>query len=98
LFSAAINEDCFNDCEWVINSGTSRHMSHDKTIFRNYSDFEIPETVGLGDGRSMQAYGSGKIRIRLKTDGGKKCMDTTMCDVLYVPKLSCNLFSVRAAF
>ena len=98
LFSAVKTDDCLNsDCQWIIDSGASRHKSHEKDIFHAYKSFEVPETVELGDGRSVQAFGSGQIRLKVILEDGRKFINATMCDVLYVPKLNCNLFSVRAA-
>ena len=97
-FSAAYTGvDCNNESQWIVDSGASRHMSHDKIIFQKYQNFEVPETVGLGDGKSAHVYGSGQILIKMKIDGGERCVDAKICDALFVPKLNCNLFSVRAA-
>ena len=97
LFSlASRGVDCNNESQWIVDSGASRHMSHDKTIFQKYQNFEVPESVGFGDGRSVQAYGSGQILIKMKIDGGKRGVNATICDAWFVPKLNCNLFSVRA--
>ena len=50
----------------------------------------------LGDGRVVEAVGVGNIRLKMvfKVSRSKPA---TMYDVLHVPKLACNLFSVRAA-
>eukprot|EP00731_Ephydatia_muelleri_P037673 Em0533g3a len=52
--------------------------------------------VCLGDGRTLEAFGKGKVIVTMVF---KRCerKKVTMYDVLYVPKLACNLFSVRAA-
>ena len=83
LFSAVKTDDCLNsDCQWIIDSGASRHMSYEKDIFHAYKSFEVPETVGLGDGRSVQAFGSGQIRLKMILEDGRKFINATMCDVL----------------
>ena len=43
----------------------------------------------------MESYGSGQVKITVETGQGKQ-LTTEMSSVLYVPKLACNLFSVRA--
>ncbi len=51
------------------------------------------EKISLGDGRVVEAVGVG-LKMLLKVSNSKKAM---MYDALHVPKLACNLFSVRAA-
>ncbi len=65
--------------------------------FSTYRAFSTPEKVGLGDGRNVEAVGGvGTVRLNMlfKVSNSKKAV---MYDVLHVPKLACNLFSVRAA-
>ena len=52
--------------------------------------------VGLGDGRTVDAVGMGNVFISMQLNKceSNECM---IYKVLYVPKLACNLFSVRAA-
>lgn len=49
-----------------------------------------------GDSRAAEAVGIGTIQMNMlfKVSNSKKVV---MYDVLHVPSLSCNLFSVRAA-
>ena len=74
----------------LVDSGASSHMT------TNYREFETPEKVGLGDGRSVEALGVGDVHLSMlfKVSDPKKAVAH---QVLYVPKLACNLFSVRAA-
>ena len=84
-------------CEdWIIDSGASRHMTFQKKLLHDYREFETPESVGLGDGHSVQALGSGHVKLVTELHRGKK-IPGCMKEVLYVPKLAGNLFSVRAA-
>ena len=57
----------------------------------NYREFNTPENVGLGDGRVVEAVGVRNIRLNMlfKVSNSKKAV---MYNVLYVPKLACNLF------
>ena len=59
-------------------------------------EFESPEKVGLGDGRTVYAVGTGNAYINMQLSNGetKQCV---IYKALYVPKLACNLFWVRAA-
>ena len=84
------------DKNWIIDSGASRHMTFQGEILYNYKEFETPEPVGLGDGRTVSALGSGKVKVVSHLYHNKKIAGW-MTDVLYVPKLTSNLFSVNAA-
>ena len=81
---------------WLVDSGASSHMTPSKEYFASYEAFDRPEKVHLGDGRVVEAVGAGNIQLKMvfKVSRSKPA---TMYDVLYVPKLSCSLFSVRAA-
>jgi transposase InsO family protein len=82
--------------EWIIDSGASRHMTYQKEVLRRYKEFEKPELVGLGDGRTVQALGTGGVKFISYLPRQKKIVGW-MNNVLYVPNLTSNLFSVHAA-
>ena len=71
-------------------------MTQTQEFMVNYKEFGTPQKVCLGDGHTLEAFGKGKVIITMVF---KRCerKKVTMYDVLYVPKLACNLFSVRAA-
>ena len=81
---------------WLVDSGASSHMTCQKELLTDYKQFDKAQKVGLGDGRTVEAVGIGKVKVNMlfKMSSPK---ESTMHDVLYVPKLTCNLFSVRAA-
>ena len=85
-----------SDSQWLIDSGASSHMTPRREYFNTYRSFSTPEKVSLGDGRVVEAVGVGNVRLNIlfKVSNRKRA---TMYDVLHVPKLACNLFSVRAA-
>ena len=80
----------------IIDSGASRHMTFQKELLRDYREFKTPQSVGLGDRHAVEALGAGRIKFTTEIRGGKK-IPSWMTDVLYVPKLAGNLFSVCAA-
>lgn len=82
--------------EWLIDSGASKHMTCSKEILQDYQEFTKPQSVKLGDGRVVDAQGLGTVKMKM-TFKVSDVKDVTMYDVLYVPKLSGNLFSVGAA-
>ena len=81
---------------WLVDSGASSHMTPNRRHFLEYRSFSTPEKIGLGDGRVLEAVRVGSIRMNMlfKVSNSKKAV---MYDVLHVPKLASNLFSVRAA-
>ena len=82
--------------KWIIDSGATSHMTFQKHLLHDYREFDTPEKVGLGDGRVVDAVGTGSVclTMQFKVSNPKRAR---MHKVLYVPKLACNLFSVRAA-
>ena len=80
---------------WIIDSGASKHMTASRQLFCEYEELTSPEKVSVGDGRIIDAVGVGNVRIALTHRKVKK--HVTLYNVLYVPDLAVNLFSVRAA-
>ena len=92
----AASEDPFQTEKWLVDSGASSHMMNERSFLVNYREFQTPEKVGLGDGRTVNAVGIGNVHVNM-TFNVSKPKKAVMYNVLYVPKLACNLFSVRAA-
>ncbi|CAB3985390.1 Retrovirus-related Pol poly from transposon TNT 1-94 [Paramuricea clavata] len=88
VFTVSEGKAKLSDCHWLIDSGASSHMTKEK--------FGEPESVALGGGRVVQALGSGNVHMDMLFSGSKSKRGV-LCNVLYVPKLTSNLFSVRAA-
>ena len=78
---------------WIVDSGATGHMCHDKRLFVELHNLEKPLEVTLGDGYDLHAIGRGIVLLETKLPSGrtKKCK---LQNVLYVPKLSYNLLSV----
>lgn len=72
---------------WIADSGCSVHMTPFREWLIDYRLLEEPVDVKLGDDKSLQAVGVGKI-----------CASFGMLeDVHYVPGLAANLFSISSA-
>ena len=82
--------------KWLIDSGASSHMTPDMEFLSNYREFEKPEKVSLGDGRTVNAIGVGDVHVKMEFRVSEPKY-SVMYQVLHVPKLACNQFSVRAA-
>ena len=82
--------------QWLNDSEATSHMTYSRRFLNRYRKFDVPQTVSLGDGRTVKAFGTGDITANMtfKVSKNKSCIIT---NVLYVPKLTSNLFSVWAA-
>ena len=96
VFSAMSDADLkLMSCSWLVDSGASAHMTRDLRLLIGFQEFKIPQKVGLGDGSTVEAVGVGNVNVNMKFEGLDK--QATLYNVLYVPKLTHNLFSVQAA-
>ena len=91
----ALRADIQED-EWIIDSRASKHMTFNRCVLRHYMEFETPEPVGLGDGSTVNALGMGEVKFTSHLPHNGK-VTGWMSNVLFVPQLANNLFSVRAA-
>ncbi|KMQ87247.1 retrovirus-related pol polyprotein from transposon tnt 1-94 [Lasius niger] len=76
---------------WITDSGASRHITHRKDWLTDYQPIS-GVTIALGDDDVCQAIGVGTVHIE-KLVNGKWC-EGRIEEVLYVPKMKKNLFSV----
>lgn len=81
--------------EWILDTGASDHMCNVKQWFTTYEEFDEPRSVRVGDGGRIDAYGKGCVNAQMFN--GTKWNRNHLEDVLYVPELKYNLFSVGAA-
>lgn len=88
------NDETVNG-EWYMDSGATDHMTNQRTWFATYSEFQKDLSFRIGDGKLISAIGSGEINI-LAFDKNK-WIRKHLSNVLYVPELTYNLFSLEAA-
>ena len=81
--------------EWVVDSGATTHMMWDKGVYVTYIAMDNMPSVRLGDGHTVKAEGRVSVRFRVK-DNQEAERVIRLTSVLFVPDLSCNLFSVRS--
>ena len=79
---------------WIVDSGASSHMTQSKQFLVDYEGFDKPQKACPGDGRTVEAFGRGNIHFRMVFKMSKP-KEVTTYNALYIPKLTCNLFSVR---
>ena len=71
-------------CLWYLNSGSSRHMTRDHTLFKVFVSKE-GGNVTFGDGSKSQIIGKGTISLPRLLE---------IANVLYVEVLRVNLLSI----
>ena len=67
-------------------------MTYDKTYLEDYQEFLDEQFVTLGGGKTVHSHEKGNVKLQLNQG-----RTGTLKDVLYIPKLSCNLLSVGQA-
>ena len=81
---------------WFADSGATRHMTHQKSVLKNFIPVE-PESwfvTGIGNTR-LPVRGKGDIEAKSTINGITAVIHIP--NVLYIPKLGTNLFSIGAA-
>ncbi|OMO61385.1 Integrase, catalytic core [Corchorus capsularis] len=76
-----------NRNEWLVDSGCTHHMVHNRELFRNL-DLSFNSRVRIGNGDYLEVKGKGDIVV--STPKGNK----VITDVFYVPEIDVNLISV----
>ena len=92
--------DSENDDSFLVDSGCTRHVSRDETLFLNFDpDFKPAEhTCELADGTKLKAMAEkrGTAIVYFKSKQGD-ISEIVLHEVLYIPTFPANLFSVKAA-
>lgn len=92
-FRAKAHQHSQGKFSWIIDSGATNHMTPYIELLENYSEFETPCPITIGDGRCVNAYGSGQLTF-ITAD---RCFTSILHKALWVPELSENLFSLCKA-
>jgi hypothetical protein len=89
LFSAESSEAHISS--WVADTGASAHMTFNRHWMRNLTKYRIP--IRLADGSVIYSEGIGSVQF-VPVVHGQELPSLEFTNVLYVPMLSSNLFSV----
>lgn len=84
----------FQQSQWLVDTGASQHMCRDRKLFTTYSSLSNKSVI-VGNGSAISAHGCGQVAVQVYD--GYKWINTTIDNVLYVPELKTNLFSVNRA-
>ena len=71
-------------------------MCNDRGLFIQLCNLKEPVDVTLGGGHCLVAWGRGDIKLKMNLSN-EKIQNCKLQDVLYVPGLAYNLFSVYKA-
>ena len=76
--------------DWVVDSGATRHICANKSMLTSYTSMgNEEECVYLGDSRTTEVIGKGKILPKLTSS-----KTLALNDVLHVPNIKTNLIYV----
>ncbi|EDS38240.1 conserved hypothetical protein [Culex quinquefasciatus] len=90
----ANNEEANGKFRWVLDSDVSDHMVGDWNLLVNVRRMETPKVVNVAEaGVTLESHFVGEVKM--KAGVGKRTLNFTVHDVLYVPGLTTNLFSVE---
>ncbi len=79
---------------WYADSGASRHMTHDMARMFDIQE-NLKEKIVIGDGTTLFCKIKGSIKLRAQIKGSGQ-INVLLKDVLYIPELKSNLFSLSA--
>ena len=91
--SLAANARGINSETWIVDSGATCHMCNNKALLEDIVKFDETVDVLLGDGKVLNATGSGNVLIHTVL-GNSKQQECILHNVLFVPNLSYNRCSL----
>lgn len=84
----------YEESKWLIDSGASEHMCRDRSLFSSFQSV-TQKSVIVGNGAAISVLGYGQMAVLV--NNGSEWIDSTIDNVLFVPDLKTNLFSVNRA-
>lgn len=81
--------------DWYLDSGATEHMTWDRSLFEKMFEDRTPRMVQVGNGQTLEVRGYGNIKMW--SYNGRKFIETSLSNVLYIPDLKFNLFSAGCA-
>ena len=79
--------------KWVVDSAATNHMCSDRNNIQDLRRLNPPQRVKVGNGEYVQANYKGSVKLKVRS-GKSKTRKIKLQEVLFVPKLKYNLFSV----
>ena len=85
----------FVEASWIVDSGSSEHMSNDRSLFKRLVPMKQPMHISVAkEGETIVAKECGDVRLFAFSENGEST-GITLKDVLYIPEARVNLLSVR---
>lgn len=84
--STSLNVASISGYSWIIDPGATDHMTSHSNLYTSYNPCSGRQKVNVADGTLSSVAGKGRIPIS---------KDLSLDNALHVPKLSCNLLSIR---
>lgn len=81
--------------DWWIDNGATQHVTNSPNYFSEYKELSRPQIIMTAGKEKLTALGTGTIKVISTVHG--KFFETMLNNVLYVPEISRNLFSVLAS-
>ncbi|XP_062104939.1 uncharacterized protein LOC133816493 [Humulus lupulus] len=78
----------YNPREWLIDTGSTRHICLDKSLFKSFEQLTNGERLFMGNSATFDNEGQGKVILKMTS--GK---ELTLNNVLYIPDIPKNLVS-----
>lgn len=91
---AAVSETTRSN-EFLVDSGCTHHMVNSKDLFTTYQTTNDPGKVRVGSKQHLKIHGKGSVTLLISVNGEQ--VPHQLDNVLHVPKLRRNLFSVADA-
>ncbi|DAZ93964.1 TPA: LOW QUALITY PROTEIN: hypothetical protein N0F65_008693, partial [Lagenidium giganteum] len=83
------NDTSWDSGGWLLDSGASCHMTHDRDDFLEYRPLKSKLDITVANGQRVSANGIEKVKLQQQD-----CSSIVMSDVPYVPKLDRKLASI----
>ena len=80
---------------WAVDSGATRHITPDRSLFTSLNSTASSASVTFGNGTTAEAAGEGDVVLTTTVGGMHR--NIRLQNVLYVPGATTNLFSVKQA-
>ena len=94
----ALSAECSDKDKWIVDSGSTKDMCNDKESFSEMTDLSEDEShqVKVGNGQTIPTNKKGTVIMKVTTEDGRE-EEHKLSNVLYVPDLTYNLYSVSQA-
>lgn len=90
----ACNKDEENKGAWILDSGATSHMTSNRNFFTSFNSDEKGHVLLADEGEAVKVDGKGSGIIKYCANNGE-VIDVRVDNVLYIPRLSSNLLSVK---